>query len=87
MLQSCDNLSFTVLGMSTVAEVITAHHCGMRVFAFSLITNECIMDYDSVEEANHKEVIEVGKLREPILKKFVTMLITRIPETMNGNKT
>lgn len=45
------------------------------------------MDYDSVEEANHKEVIEVGKLREPILKKFVTTLITRIPETMNGNKT
>lgn len=45
------------------------------------------MDYDSVEEANHKEVIEVGKLREPILKEFVTMLITRIPETMNGNKT
>uniref|UniRef100_A0A672LW82 purine-nucleoside phosphorylase n=1 Tax=Sinocyclocheilus grahami TaxID=75366 RepID=A0A672LW82_SINGR len=52
-----------VLGMSTVHEVIVARHCGMRVFALSLITNKAVMDYDSEEKANHEEVLQTGKQR------------------------
>ncbi|XP_046660418.1 purine nucleoside phosphorylase-like isoform X2 [Homalodisca vitripennis] len=77
MLRTC---GADTVGMSTVAEVITAYHCGMTVFAFSLVTNKCIMDYDSLEETNHTEVIEVGKVREPLLKKFVSKLISRFSE-------
>ena len=43
--------------MSTIPEVLVACHCGIRVFAFSLITNECIVDEHSSESANHEEVI------------------------------
>uniref|UniRef100_A0A672LSG1 purine-nucleoside phosphorylase n=1 Tax=Sinocyclocheilus grahami TaxID=75366 RepID=A0A672LSG1_SINGR len=50
-------LTSCVLGMSTVHEVIVARHCGMRVFALSLITNKAVMDYDSEEKANHEEVL------------------------------
>ncbi|XP_054287407.1 purine nucleoside phosphorylase-like isoform X2 [Macrosteles quadrilineatus] len=77
MLRTC---GVDAVGMSTVAEVLTAHHCGMYIFAFSLITNMCIMDYDSLEEANHTEVIQIGKLREPLLKKFVARMVSRLPE-------
>lgn len=42
--------------MSTVAEVLTAHHAGLVVFAFSLITNLCVMTYDDTHEPNHSEV-------------------------------
>lgn len=69
--------------MSTVAEVITAHHCGMAVFAFSLISNKCVLDYESLEETNHEEVIGVGKMREPLLKNFVTRLVVRIADLQN----
>jgi len=46
------------VGMSTVHEVITARHCDMKVFAFSLITNKCATEYSDKkdEEANHEEV-------------------------------
>ena len=36
--------------------MVVARHCGMQVFAFSLITNECITEYESTAEANHEEV-------------------------------
>ncbi|CCE63769.1 hypothetical protein TPHA_0F02880 [Tetrapisispora phaffii CBS 4417] len=32
------------VGMSTVPEVIVARHCGWKVLAMSLITNECVSD-------------------------------------------
>ncbi|CAG9793847.1 unnamed protein product [Diatraea saccharalis] len=64
------------VGMSTVHEVITARHCDMNVFALSLITNECVTSYDDAE-ANHEEVLDVGRMRQDILKKFVSRLVHR----------
>ena len=45
---SCQ-LTFFFLGMSTIPEVLVARHCGISVFAFSLITNECILEEDADE--------------------------------------
>ncbi|RVE41679.1 hypothetical protein evm_013667 [Chilo suppressalis] len=64
------------VGMSTVHEVITARHCDMNVFALSLITNECVTSYDDAE-ANHEEVLDVGKMRQDVLRKFVSRLVDR----------
>lgn len=64
--------------MSTVHEVIVARHCGMRVFALSLITNQAVMDYDSEEKANHEEVLETGKQRAEQLERLVSTMVTRI---------
>jgi purine nucleoside phosphorylase len=33
-----------------IHEAITARHCDMKVFAFSLITNKCVTEYDDDEE-------------------------------------
>ncbi|KAK5642529.1 hypothetical protein RI129_008696 [Pyrocoelia pectoralis] len=75
-------LGCDAVGMSTVHEVITARHCNMTVFAFSLITNMCITDYDCKEEANHCEVLDVGKLREGDLKHFVSKVVEYMAQTM-----
>lgn len=69
--------------MSTVHEVIIARHCGMRVFALSLITNQAVMDYDSEEKANHEEVLQTGKQRAEQLEKLVSTLVTRIEHNNN----
>lgn len=61
--------------MSTVHEVITARHCDLTVFAFSLITNQCVTDYEDHCEANHEEVMDVGKARQPILQEFVSRIV------------
>ncbi|XP_067642977.1 purine nucleoside phosphorylase-like isoform X2 [Eurosta solidaginis] len=78
------------VGMSTVHEVITARHCDLTVFAFSLITNKCATDYDSSEEdANHEEVVMVGKSRQAICGELMCRMIRELAaeaQEKNGTK-
>lgn len=78
-------LGVDAVGMSTVHEVITARHCDMNVIAFSLITNECITDYECYDEANHEEVIDVGKMRQDALKRFVEKVVLLISHSYLTN--
>lgn len=58
-------------GMSTVHEVLVACHAGLRVLAFSGITNEAIDSHDTELNTNHEEVLETGKLIAPRLEKIL----------------
>lgn len=55
------------VGMSTVHEVLVARHGGMRVMAFSGITNVAIDTLETTADANHEEVLEAGQLIVPRL--------------------
>lgn len=68
------------VGMSTIPEVLVARHCGISVFAFSLITNECILEEDADEMANHEEVIATANQRQEQLRAFVAKMIIGINE-------
>ncbi len=59
------------VGMSTVPEVLVARHAGMRVLAFSAITNQSIDVLDSSEETNHEEVLETGLILVPKLSNLL----------------
>ncbi|CAL8377976.1 purine nucleoside phosphorylase 5a [Gadus morhua] len=76
-------LGADAVGMSTAHEVVVARHCGMRVFALSLITNLAVMDYDSEEKANHEEVLEWGKQRAEQLERLFSAIVTRIEHNNN----
>lgn len=69
--------------MSTVHEVIVARHCGMRVFALSLITNLGVTDYDSEEKANHEEVLQAGKQRAEQMERLISSIVNRIEPNNN----
>jgi len=73
-------LGVDAVGMSTVPEVIVARHCGIQVFAFSLITNQCITEYDSEAHANHAEVIETANKRQNDLQALVKYMVGKMAE-------
>lgn len=61
----------------------------MTAFAFSLITNMCVADMDSTEEANHEEVVHVGRNRQALLSKIVLRMVLKMDEDVklnNNNK-
>lgn len=66
------------VGMSTVPEVIVGGHMGLKILGISLITNKCVMDYDSDEQPNHAEVLEVGKQRSECVLNIVTNFVGKL---------
>jgi len=73
------------VGMSTVPETIVAHHCGMKVFACSLITNMCVVEYNTGIDTNHEEVIEWGKKRANDMKTFIAKMVEEIHKDETNN--
>ncbi|ETN64942.1 purine nucleoside phosphorylase [Anopheles darlingi] len=75
------------IGMSTVHEIITARHCGMTCFAFSLITNMCTMSYEVDEDPCHEEIVGVGRQLESRVGELVQRIVSFIdkqPREPNG---
>ncbi|MFN5479939.1 MAG: purine-nucleoside phosphorylase [Chitinophagaceae bacterium] len=61
------------VGMSTVQEVITAVHCGMEVFAMSVITDLGIREEEN--QISHQEVLEAAQSAAPLLTAVFKELI------------
>nr|CAD7457845.1 unnamed protein product [Timema tahoe] len=82
-------MGINAIGMSTVHEVILAKHCNLTVlFVVSLITNECVIDYSSMTEACHEDVIQSGQKRGEMLRRYVAGIVRHIadkitPETLD----
>jgi len=65
-----------VVGMSTVAEVVVARHCGMKVLAISVVTNMAAGILD--QPINHAEVLEIGERIKGRLTELLRSLIPRL---------
>lgn len=69
-------LGADVVGMSTVQEVIVARHCGLEVFAVSVITDMGIRDTD--DEITHEEVLAAAKKAEPKMTEIFRSLVAKM---------
>ena len=72
------------VGMSTVPEVIVAHHCGIRVFGVSIVTD--LGGFDQPVEVSHEEVQEAANRAQPIMTELMREMIVR-SETVESQQT
>ena len=63
------------VGMSTVPEVIVAHHCGIRTFGVSVITD--LGGFDVPVEVSHEEVQEAANKAQPFMTEIMREMIVR----------
>lgn len=74
------------VGMSTVHEAITAVHCGMKVFGFSLVTNTCLDEDSDEEDVGHAAVMEVGNKNSVDLSRFVERLCEKMKVEIDSGR-
>ena len=65
-----------VVGMSTVQENIAAVHCGMKVFAMSVVTDLGIREDNNV--ITHEEVLAAANAAEPLLTLIFSALVKEV---------
>jgi len=68
-----------VVGMSTVAEVIVARHCGIKVLAISVVTNMAAGILN--QPIHHDEVLEIGQRIKGEFSRLLVALIPKLAET------
>ena len=68
---------------STVPEVIVAHHCGIRTFGVSVITD--LGGFDVPVEVSHEEVQEAANKAQPLMTEIMREMIIR-SERIENNK-
>lgn len=68
------------VGMSTVPEIVAAHHSGMKVICLSLITNKVVVDGTEGPPASHEEVLEAVNMRSLQMQGLVTEIAKAMKE-------
>ena len=64
------------VGMSTVPEVIVANHAGIKVLAFSIITDLGILG--KIEKVSHEEVMKAAKIAQPKMAFIMEEILRQI---------
>ena len=64
------------VGMSTVPEVIVANHAGMKVLAFSIITDLGVLG--KIVEISHDDVVVAAEAAQPKMAEIMRTIIERI---------
>ena len=69
-------LGADLVGMSTVPEVIAAHHCGLKTMAIGLVTNMAAGVTE--KKLDEQEVIDTAAARALTLQALVEAVIERL---------
>jgi len=64
--------------MSTAIEVIAARHCGLRVLAMSLVTDEGILELDTEQTVSHEAVLAVARKKSQVMESLVRNFLQKL---------
>lgn len=64
------------VGMSTVPEVIVGVHMGLKIFAMSVITDECFPE--ALKPVSHEEILAAANVAEPKLTTIMKKLVGKL---------
>ena len=80
------NLGGDSVGMSTVPELIAAHHAGIKVLCLSLITNAVVISGDEGPAASHQEVLDAVNTRASQIQGLVKQVVKELHDsgTLDG---
>jgi len=73
----CDSV-----GMSTIPELVAAHHSGMKVIGLSLITNKVLLPGDTGVAPSHAEVLEVADRRAEQMQGLVKEIVNQLKPSL-----
>ena len=59
--------------MSTVPEVIVAHHCGIKTFGMSIITD--LGGMENPMTITHEEVLKAAEAAEPLMSTIIEEMV------------
>lgn len=74
-------LGADAMGMSTVHEIIAAHQMGVRCLGVSLLTNDILTEYDSMEDmVEHEIVVDMGARKSQEFIKLILAFIKSVKQ-------
>ncbi|HTU27575.1 MAG TPA: purine-nucleoside phosphorylase [Pirellulales bacterium] len=71
-----------VVGMSTVPEVIVAVHAGLKVMAFSIVTDMCLPD--ALHPVCVEEIVAVANRTEPKLRTLINGILADLSSSVRS---
>lgn len=74
----CKNAGMDAVGMSTTHESVVALYCGMKVLAFSIITDLVSLEFDNEENTDHEEILKIAHAKAKEAEKLVGYFLTKI---------
>ncbi|ADV60872.1 purine nucleoside phosphorylase I, inosine and guanosine-specific [Isosphaera pallida ATCC 43644] len=72
-----------VVGMSTIPEVLTAIHAGLRVLGFSIVTDLCLPD--ALEPVEIADILATANRAEGKLRRLVLAILARLDQPAPRN--
>lgn len=75
------NAGMDCVGMSTTHEAVVACHCGLKVLAFSIITDMVPLEFDAEEYSNHDEIVKIANAKAKDAEKIVSEFLKKINES------
>jgi purine-nucleoside phosphorylase len=72
------SLGVDSVSMSSIPEIMAAHHCGMKIIGLALLTNKVLMPGDDRPAASHQEVLETVEMRAKQMQDLVSGIVREL---------